>query len=86
MRSFAGDFFKLKLREKWLPHGNEAVIKSPKYMVLAILEIIKKRKKKTFVFLLRVLRRRNSLQDYTTTGKNATFTLHDGKFCLLVGA
>jgi len=85
MRSFAGDFFKLKLREKWLPHGNEAAIKSPKYMVLAKLEIIKKRKK-IIVFLLRVLRRRNSLQDYTTTGKNATFTLHHGKFCLLVGA
>lgn len=50
MRSFAGDFFKLKLREKWLPRGNEAAIKSPKYMVLAILEIIKKRKKKHLYF------------------------------------
>lgn len=49
-------------------HGNEAGIK---YLVLIILKIIKKGKK-TFIFLLRVLRRRNLLQDYPKTGKKTT--------------
>lgn len=53
-------------------HGNEAGIK---YLVLIILKIIKKGKK-TFIFLLRVLRRRNLLQDYPKTGKKNNKRCH----------